>query len=230
MIGRKFVAQVVEDDPAIARLLRRILELDGFEVIVSPDGATALDQFEDETPDLVVLDIGIPKLSGLEVCRHLRENSDVPVIIVTSSGQDGDVVRGLEAGADDYLCKPFNGNVLRARVQAVLRRKRPQVKIQKDQFKWNHLVVNFDKRKVTLRGEPVHLTPIEFKLLNILVQYSGKVLTSNYLLTEVWGPDYEFESQILRTHISRLRGKIEDTGRNPKLILTEPAVGYSLNI
>lgn len=111
MADRKFVAQVVEDDPAIVRLLRRNLELDGFEVIVAPDGVTALDQFEDETPDLVVLDIGIPKLSGLEVCRHLRDSSDVPVIIVTSLGQDGDVVRGLDAGADDYLCKPFNGQV-----------------------------------------------------------------------------------------------------------------------
>lgn len=230
MIGQKFVAQVVEDDPAIARLLRRILELDGFEVIVSPDGVTALDQFEDRTPDIVVLDLGIPKLSGLDVCRHLRDNSDVPVIIVTSSGQDGDVVRGLDAGADDYLCKPFNGQVLRARVQALLRRRYQRFEAPEDQFQWNHLVVNFDKRKVTLRGEAVHLTPIEFKLLNILVRHSGKVLTSNYLLTEVWGPDYEFESQILRTHISRLRHKIEDPNRNPELILTEPGVGYSLNI
>lgn len=230
MADRRLVAQVVEDDPAIVRLLRRNLELDGFEVIVSPDGVTALDQFEDETPDLVVLDIGIPKLSGLEVCRHLRDSSDVPVIIVTSLVQDGDVVRGLDAGADDYLCKPFNGQVLRARVKALLRRKHPRFKTQEDQFQWNHLMVDFGKRRVTLRGETVHLTPIEFKLLNILVRYKGKVLTSNYLLTEVWGPDYEFEGQILRTHISRLRHKVEDANRDPELILTEPGVGYSLNI
>ena len=230
MTDRKYVVQVVEDDPAIVRLLRRNLELDGLEVIVSPDGAAALDQFEDETPDLVVLDIGIPKLSGLEVCRHLRNHSNVPVIIVTSSGADDDVVRGLDAGADDYLCKPFNGRVLRARVQALLRRKFPRSKVQEDRFQWNHLVVNFDNRKVTLRGEAVHLTPIEFKLLDILVQYRGKVLTSTYLLKEVWGPDYEFEGQILRTHVSRLRHKIEDTTGSPELILTAPGVGYSLNV
>lgn len=230
MVERKIVAQVVEDDPAIVRLLRRNLELDGFEVIVSPDGVAALDQFEDETPDLVVLDIGIPKLSGLEVCRHLRDNSDVPVIIVTSLGQDGDVVRGLDAGADDYLCKPFNGRVLRARVQALLRRKTPRFENPEIQFQWEQLAVDFQKRSVTLNGEAVHLTPIEFRLLSILVQYGGKVLTSSLLLTEVWGPGYEFESQILRTHMSRLRHKIEDTDGNPELILTEPGVGYRLNL
>lgn len=230
MSGRKMVVQVVEDDPAIERLLRRNLELDGFEVIVSHDGVAALDQFEDENPDLVLLDIGIPKLSGLEVCRHLRANSDVPVVMVTSSDLDDDVVRGLEAGADDYLSKPFSGRVLRARVQAVLRRKNLNVVTREDQFQWNHLVVNFEKHKVTLHGEAVHLTPIEFKLLSILVQYNGKVLTSSYLLAEVWGPDYEFEVQILRTHVSRLRRKIEDANRSPELILTQPGVGYSLNV
>lgn len=230
MQNRKMVVQVVEDDPAIVRLLRRNLELDGFEIIVSNDAVAALDQFEDKNPDLVLLDIGIPQLSGLEVCRHLRINSDVPVVIVTSSGMDDDVVKGLEAGADDYVSKPFNGRVLRARVQAVLRRKNIRLATKEDQFQWNGLVVNFDKRKVTLQGAPVHLTPIEFKLLSILVQFNGKVLTSQYLLAEVWGPDYEFDVQILRTHVSRLRRKIEGPSGSPDLILTEPGVGYSLNI
>ena len=230
MIGKKLVAQIVEDDPSIARLLRRNLEMDDFQVIVSPDGAAALDQFEDESPDVVVLDINIPKLTGLEVCRHLRTNSDVPVIIVTASGLDDDVVKGLDAGADDYLAKPFNGRVLRARVQALLRRKTIRSDTGDSFFQWNNLTVNFDKRKVTLHGEAIHLTPIEFKLLRILVHHSGKVLTSNYLLEEVWGQDYGFEGQILRTHMSRLRRKIEDTSRKPALILTEPGVGYSLNV
>ena len=221
------VIQVVEDDPAIERLLRRNLELDGFEIIVSRDGVAALDQFEEQSPDLVLLDIGIPQLSGLEVCRHLRINSDVPVVMVTSSGLDDDVVRGLEAGADDYLSKPFNGRVLRARVQAVLRRKNLRLVAKEDEFQWGGLAVNFEKRKVTLHGDPVHLTPIEFKLLSILVQCNGKVLTSNYLLSEVWGPNYEFEFQILRTHVSRLRRKIEDSSRSPELILTEPGVGIA---
>jgi len=230
MIGKKLVAQIVEDDPSIARLLRRNLEMDDFQVIVSPDGAAALDQFEDESPDVVVLDINIPKLTGLEVCRHLRTSSDVPVIIVTASGLDDDVVKGLDAGADDYLAKPFNGRVLRARVQALLRRKTIRPETRESFFQWNNLTVNFDTRKVTLHGEAIHLTPIEFKLLRILVHHSGKVLTSNYLLEEVWGQDYGFEGQILRTHMSRLRRKIEDTSRKPALILTEPGVGYSLNV
>ncbi len=230
MIGKKLVAQIVEDDPSIARLLRRNLEMDDFQVIVSPDGAAALDQFEDESPDVVVLDINIPKLTGLEVCRHLRTNSDVPVIIVTASGLDDDVVKGLDAGADDYLAKPFNGRVLRARVQALLRRTTIRPETRESFFQWNNLTVNFDTRKVTLHGEAIHLTPIEFKLFRILVHHSGKVLTSNYLLQEVWGQDYGFEGQILRTHMSRLRRKIEDTSRKPALILTEPGVGYSLNV
>lgn len=230
MIGKKLVAQIVEDDPSIARLLRRNLEMDDFQVIVSPDGAAALDQFEDESPDVVVLDINIPKLTGLEVCRHLRTSSDVPVIIVTASGLDDDVVKGLDAGADDYLAKPFNGRVLRARVQALLRRTTIRPETRESFFQWNNLTVNFDTRKVTLHGEAIHLTPIEFKLLRILVHHSGKVLTSNYLLEKVWGQDYGFEGQILRTHMSRLRRKIEDTDRKPALILTEPGVGYSLNV
>ena len=151
------------------------------------------------------------------------------MIMVTSASHDDDVVQGLDAGADDYLSKPFNGRVLRARVQALLRRKVLRPETPEGVFQWNHLVVNFDKRKVTLHGEAIHLTPIEFRLLSTLVQHSGKVLTSKYLLIEVWGQEYEFEGQILRTHVSRLRRKIEDTDRKPPLILTEPGVGYSLN-
>jgi len=149
MLGRESLAQVVDDDPAIVRFIRRNLELQGFQVVDSSDGPTALDQFEDETPDLVILDIGIPKLDGLDVCRHLRANSDVPIIIVTSRGRDADVILGLEAGADDYLGKPFSAGVLLARVTAVLRRRLPRFEPPVDRFEFDDLVVDLDGRRVS---------------------------------------------------------------------------------
>lgn len=229
MLGRQSLAQVVDDDPAIVRFIRRNLELEGFQVVVSSDGPTALDQFEDETPDLVILDIGIPEMDGLEVCRHLRANSDVPIIIVTSRGRDEDVIQGLEAGADDYLGKPFSAGVLLARVTAVLRRRLPRFEPPVDRFEFDDLVVDLAGRRVSRGDVAIHLTPTEFKLLSLFVHHSGRVLTSSQILSEVWGAEYGEESQILRTHIGRLRRKIEPDEARPSLILTEPGVGYWLS-
>ena len=189
----------------------------------------ALDQFEDSCPDVVILDIGIPKITGLELCQHLRTTSDVPVIMVTSMGSDEDVVRGLEAGADDYLSKPFNSSVLRARVQAVMRRRMPGGESLDDHFIHNGLEVDFERREVRLNGQAVHLTPIEYSLLSLMIQYRGKVLTSSHLLGAIWGPEYELEGQILRTHMSRLRRKIDGNLAQGGLIVTEPGVGYRLD-
>ena len=229
MLGRESLAQVVDDDPAIVRFIRRNLELEGFQVVVSSDGPTALDQFEDETPDLVILDIGIPEMDGLEVCRHLRANSDVPIIIVTSRGRDEDVIQGLEAGADDYLGKPFSAGVLLARVTAVLRRRLPRFEPPVDRFEFDDLVVDLAGRRVSRGDVAIHLTPTEFKLLSLFVHHNGRVLTSSQILSEVWGAEYVDESQILRTHIGRLRRKIEPDEARPSLILTEPGVGYWLS-
>ena len=229
MLGRESLAQVVDDDPAIVRFIRRNLEIEGFQVVVSSDGPTALDQFEDETPDLVILDIGIPEMDGLEVCRHLRANSDVPIIIVTSRGRDEEVIQGLEAGADDYLGKPFSAGVLLARVTAVLRRRLPRFAPPVDRFEFDDLVVDLAGRRVSRGDVPIHLTPTEFKLLSLFVHHSGRVLTSSQILSEVWGAEYGEESQILRTHIGRLRRKIEPDEARPSLILTEPGVGYWLS-
>ena len=229
MLGRESLAQVVDDDPAIVRFIRRNLELQGFQVVDSSDGPTALDQFEDETPDLVILDIGIPKLDGLDVCRHLRANSDVPIIIVTSRGRDADVILGLEAGADDYLGKPFSAGVLLARVTAVLRRRLPRFEPPVDRFEFDDLVVNLDGRRVSRGDTAIHLTPTEFKLLSLFVHHSGRVLTSSRILTEIWGAECEDDFQILRTNIGRLRRKIEADQARPSLILTEPGVGYWLS-
>ena len=228
MIGSGILAQVIEDDPAMVRFIRRNLELEDFQVVVSVDGERALDQFEDEAPDLVILDIGIPKLNGLEVCRHLRTSSDVPVIIVTSRGRDCEVIEGFDAGADDYLCKPFSAGVLLARVNAVLRRRLSRFETPIDQFEIDDLVIDFAGRTVARAGKPVRLTPLEYDLLTLLVRNCGKVLTSAQILDQVWGADYVAEVQILRTHICRLRNKIERNSSEPAIILTEPGVGYRL--
>ena len=229
MIDMRFLAQVVDDDPAIVRFLRRNLELKGFQVVVSSDGETALDQFEDESPDLVILDIGIPRLNGMEVCRYLRATSDVPIIIVTSRCQEEEVIEGLEAGADDYLSKPFSGRVLIARVASILRRRRPPVTTSVKRLEFDDLVIDLAARKITRSGKAIHITPTEYNLLALLVRQRGKVLTSAQILTEVWGPEYAAEFQILRTHIGRLRKKIETNTAEPSFILTETGVGYQFD-
>ena len=225
----KSIVQIVDDDPAIVRLVRRYLELEGFQVIVACDGRSALDQLDRESPNLVLLDIGLPEIDGLEVCRRMRSNSDVPVIMLTARGREEEVIEGFDAGADDYLAKPFSAGVLLARVKAVLRRYRPEEETDIDGIEWNGLVVDFSARKVTCGGRPIHLTRTEFPLLALLARHRGKVLTSAQILTEVWGPEYAGESQILRLHIGRLRKKIEPIPERPSLILTESGVGYWLN-
>ena len=228
MTGSGILAQVVEDDPAMVRFIRRNLELEDFQVVVSGDGERALDQFEDEAPDLVILDIGIPKLDGMEVCRHLRTASDVPVIMVTSRGRDCEVIEGLDAGADDYLCKPFSAGVLLARVNAVLRRRLSRFETPIDRLEIDDLIIDLAGRTITRAGKPLRLTPLEYNLLTLFVRNCGKVLTSAQILDQVWGTDYVTEVQILRTHICRLRSKIESNNSRPTIILTEPGVGYRL--
>ena len=226
MSGRGILVQVIEDDPAMVRFIRRSLELEGFQVVDSRDGEQALDQFEDRAPDVVILDIGIPKINDIEVCRHLRKSSDVPVMIVTSRRLDFDIIEGLDAGADDYLCKPFSAGVLLARVNAMVRRGRAQIERRIDRFEIEDLVIDLASRTVTRGVTPIRLTPIEYKLLSVLVRNSGKILTSSQILEQVWGAEYVAGTPILRTHICRLRSKIEPDKSRPTIIQTEPGVGY----
>jgi two-component system KDP operon response regulator KdpE len=229
MGAEETVIQVVDDDPAIVRLVRRYLEREGFRVIAAWDGRTALSQFDREEPDLVVLDIGLPDVDGLEVSRRLRAKSDVPVIMLTARGREEEVIEGFDAGADDYLAKPFSPGVLLARVKAALRHYRPKAETAVDRIEWNDLVVDFSARKVTRGGQLIHLTRTEYSLLALLAQHRGKVVTSGQILTEVWGSGYASDSQVLRLHIGRLRKKVEPVPARPSLILTEPGVGYWLN-
>jgi two-component system KDP operon response regulator KdpE len=229
MGANETVVQVVDDDPAIVRLVRRYLECEGFRVIAACDGKTALSQFDREGPNLVVLDIGLPDVDGLEVSRRLRAKSGVPVIMLTARGREEEVIEGFDAGADDYLPKPFSPGVLLARVRAALRHYHPKAETAVDRIEWNDLVVDFSARKVTRGGQLIHLTRTEYPLLALLAQHRGKVVTSAQILTEVWGSGYASDSQILRLHIGRLRKKVEPVPARPSLILTEPGVGYRLN-
>jgi len=217
---------VVEDDPAMLRFIRRTLELNGLAVVSTVDGLAALKSFQMERPNLVVLDIGIPGMDGLELCRRLKATQEVPVIIVTARDADVDIVRGFELGADDYLVKPFAGNVLVARVKSLLRRTRSWAGLSGDRIECGDLVVDLASRNVTLRGEALHLTPTEYKLLALLGRFHGKVLTLQQIFAEVWGADYAVDPQMLRTHISRLRKKVEPDCTSPTVILTVPGVGY----
>ena len=211
------------------RFVRRTLELNEFAVVSATDGPAALKSFQLERPDLVVLDIGIPGMDGLELCRRLKATQEVPVIIVTARGADDDVVKGFEAGAEDYLAKPFSGSVLVARVKSLLRRTRPWAGLSGDRIECGGLVVDLASRNITLGGVAVHLTPIEYKLLALLGSFPGKVIAFQQIFAEVWGADYAVDRQMLRTHIGRLRKKVEPDCTSPTLIQTEHGVGYRLS-
>ena len=220
---------VVEDDPSMLRFIRRTLEVNGLTVTVATDGLEALQRFQADRPDLVVLDIGIPGMDGLEVCRLMKAVHQAPVIMVTARGTDEDVVRGFEVGAEDCLAKPFAGGVLVARVKALLRRAQAWAGLPGDMMECGDLVVDFSARRITRGGHPVHLTPTEHKLLTLLSRHRGKVLTSQQIISEVWGEPYEGDPQVLRTHIGRLRKKIEPDHARPSHVRTEPGVGYWLS-
>ena len=182
MANRKSLVLVIEDDPAAQRFIRRALELHDYRVIVESEGGAGLDRFTEDQPDLVLLDIGLPDLDGLEVCREIRAMRETPIIMVTSRAADQDVVRGLEAGADDYLVKPFSASELAARVMAVLRRSRPLAEVAEGGLQCGELLVDFAARRVTRSGQVIHLTPTEYSLLVVLGQHAGKVLTSSQIL------------------------------------------------
>jgi two-component system KDP operon response regulator KdpE len=216
---------VVDDEPQILRSLRTTLASHGYDVQTAATGEEALAAVDGRLPDLVVLDLVLPGLSGLEVCRRLRARSSLPIVVLSARGDERDKVAALDLGADDYLTKPFGVNELLARIRAALRRaagaRGPSAVVEAGALR-----VDFDRRQVTRDGAEVRLTPTEFDLLKILVANAGRVLTHGYLLRTVWGPEYEGESQLLRVFIGQLRRKVERDPSRPQHILTEPGVGY----
>ena len=222
------VALVIDDEPQMRRLLRVILEANGYRVFDAATGQDGIVEAAQRKPDVVLLDLGLPDLEGLEVLKRLREWSPVPVIILSVRDREDDKVAALDAGADDYVTKPFNSAELLARLRAALRHTQPQG--ADAIFRTGNLEVDLSKRLVLKSGTEIKLTPIEYSLLRLLVVNAGKVLTHRQLLTEVWGEKAVGQSHYLRVHLAHLREKLELNPSAPELILTEPGVGYRLTL
>jgi len=219
----------VDDEAGILRLIKLELSSQGFRVVVAEDGAEALRIAEQQRPDIVVLDIIMPRMSGLEVMRRLRERTSVPVILLSAKDHDEDKVRGLEMGADDYLAKPFNPEELSARVRAVLRRGFRPAAGGENVVRASGVEIDLDRRLVKREGEAVSLTRTEWMLLQQLAANAGRVMLNTELLTKVWGPEYRDDLQYLRVWVSRLRSKLEADPANPTIIKTLQGIGYLLN-
>ncbi|MCQ3929593.1 MAG: DNA-binding response regulator [Chloroflexi bacterium] len=217
---------IVDDEPQIRRFLRISLEANGYRIHETATGHDAILKTAQFRPDLIILDMGLPDLDGLEVLRHLREWTKTPVIILSVRDSDQDKVDALDAGADDYLTKPFSTDELMARIRTAQRHAQPQQ--EEIVFTNGRLKVDLSRRVVTINGEPVKLTRTEYALLRLLIQHAGKVLTHQQILREVWGPEYIHETHYLRVYFAQLRQKIEENPALPEIILTEPGVGYRL--
>jgi two-component system KDP operon response regulator KdpE len=218
---------IVDDELSILKYLRANLEAEGYKVLMAMDGVQALQTIEAEMPDLVVLDIMMPDMDGLEVCRRLREWSQLPIIVLSARADEKDKVQCLDLGADDYITKPFGKGEFIARVRAVLRRaEATSVAPTTPSIKNGELEINFSKRKVIVEGKEVALTSTEYALLQELALNAGKVLTYTHLLQKVWGPDYAEEREYLHVFINRLRAKLEADPKHPRFITTVSGVGY----
>ncbi len=215
---------IVDDEPQIRRVMRTTLVSHGYAVTEAPSGDAALEEFRAGRVDLILLDVNMPGRSGLETCREIRESSDVPIIMLTVRNTERDKVQALDAGADDYVVKPFGVDELMARIRAALRRAAPAESIPP--FHSTDLRIDFEKRVVTVKENAIRLTPKEFELLRHLVANQGKAIGHRRLLQAVWGPDYGEETEYLRVFINQLRKKIEPDSRHPRYIHTEPWVGY----
>jgi Response regulators consisting of a CheY-like receiver domain and a winged-helix DNA-binding domain len=222
---------IVDDEPQITRVLRTGLGTRGYDVRVAADGETALDTFNDWHPDLVITDLAMPNMDGLELCRRLRLISQVPIIVLSVRGEEKTKVEALDAGADDYVTKPFGIEELLARLRASLRR--APVAAMEDAasmiLEAGDFRLDLGSRSVTVEGREIHLTPKEFELLAHLVRYAGRVLTHRALLAAIWGGNYVEQTEYLRVFIGQLRKKIEPDPSAPRYILTEPWIGYRFN-
>ena len=228
MASRKASILVVDDEVRTLRMLQHMLELEGYRVITAISGETAIDVFEVETPDLVLLDILMPSMDGFEVCRCIREFSQLPIIMVTAKDGEMDKIEGLDAGADDYVTKPFTASELMARVRASLRRTRLWGEHPVPTFQLSDLVIDFAAHRVTVKGEEKLLTATEYRLLSYLARNIQCILTPDAILTNVWGEGYYGETHLLQATVARLRTKIGDDAKKPKYILTRHGVGYTM--
>jgi DNA-binding response OmpR family regulator len=226
---KRFRVLVVDDEERILNFLSTKLKASGYEVIIASNGVKGLEQLQSQEPDLVVLDLLMPKMDGLEMLKQLRTFSTVPVIILTAKGGDTDRIKGLKLGADDYLPKPFNPDELVARIEAIQRRLEPEERRKTlEVLELGNVTVDFRKHQVLVGGQEKYLTRTEWLLLSQLINNAGRLMLYEELLTQVWGPEYRDDVQILRTWISRLRNKLESDPANP-LIRTVPKTGYIID-
>jgi two-component system KDP operon response regulator KdpE len=222
---------VVEDEPQMQKFVRMSLAAEGYRVVEASKGQEGIDLARTHNPDLVLLDLGLPDMDGTDVTKALREWSAKPIIVISARGQEEDKIRALDAGADDYLTKPFATGELMARIRVALRRTvhagqdRPEARLSVGE-----LQIDLDKRQVFVAGQEIHLTPNEYKLLSVLMKNAGRVLTHRQLLKEVWGPAYATQTQYLRVYMVQLRHKLERDSARPEYLLTEPGIGYRLKV
>jgi len=221
------IVLVIDDEPQIRRLLRVTLEANGYKVFAAETGNDGIVQAAQCRPEIILLDLGLPDLDGVEVLKRIREWSRVPVIILSVRDREHDKIAALDAGADDFVTKPFGSGELLARLRTTLRRSQPLA--AEAIFRAGKIEVDFAARVVRKNGAEVKLTPTEYGLLRLLVVHAGKVLTHRQLLTEVWGPNAVEQTHYLRVHVAHLREKLEDNAAQPKLIITESGIGYRVN-
>jgi two-component system KDP operon response regulator KdpE len=222
---------LIEDENQMRRFLRVTLHSEKYGVIEAENGADGITQAAMRNPDVVLLDLGLPDMDGLEVINKLREWSAVPIIIISAREQEGDKIKALDSGADDYLTKPFGAGELVARIRVALRHAAPKSPDQGGSvFVANDLKIDFLKRQVHRGAREIHLTPIEYRLLTVLVRNAGRVMTHRQILKEVWGPPYIEQTHYLRVFMNQLRKKIETDSTRPRFLLNEPGVGYRFNL
>jgi len=222
---------LVEDEPQMRRFLRITLQGNGYRLIESVTGQDGLTQVATRNPDVVLLDLGLPDIDGLEVTRRLREWSSVPIIVISAREQEEDKIKALDAGADDYLTKPFGAGELLARIRVALRHVITQNGGSENPlFVIDNMRIDLAKRQVFLDDKEIHLTPIEYRLLAVLVKHAGKVITHSQLLKEVWGAAYADQNHYLRIYMAQLRHKLEPDPARPRFFINEPGVGYRLKI
>lgn len=218
----------VDDDAPILRLVRARLTADGYSVITASGGLEAVEKCEVERPDIIVLDLMMPDIDGIETMRRIREISDVPIILLTARSGAADMIQGLDSGADDYITKPFNPDELAARVAAVLRRSSHDVEVEEIRLEYDHIVIDLENRIVEVDGEEVRLSRTEWELLYQLASNAGRVMRHSELLSRIWGAEFRDETYYLRTWISRLRAKLEPDHPETSIIQTYPGMGYRL--
>lgn len=224
------VIVVIEDDPPIRRFLRTSLTPQGFNVFEAESGKQGLIETEVRKPDLLILDLGLPDMDGVDVIHSVRRWSTVPIIILSARSHEQHKIDALDAGADDYLTKPFGFGELLARIRVALRHASRPAEAPTEIFERDNLKVDLLNRLVSIDGQEVHLTPIQYRLLAVLVKHAGKVLTHQHILKEVWGPSYQENAHYLRIYMSQLRQKLEADPTQPKFLMTESGVGYRLKI